>query len=166
MLHKRTLNCVLIHACGVQKAWKISIRISHCSVRMTRDCCTGSLVSVEPSCPTAPGSGRSCLDRPSLSIAGPLSRSTALRSCCWTWHFLRSWTTAQKWSRASHSYTTTLGSSFTTLTCGCVPSRLSGCAGEPSSTSKYDPAMPWRTVFAVAVTDEEWWNGNFHGCSC
>ena len=38
------------------------------------------------------------------------------RSCCCTWHLLRSWTTTEKWSGASLSCTTTIGVCFTTLT--------------------------------------------------
>ena len=45
-------------------------RISRCSIRTARGCCTSSLVLVGPSCPTAPDSGRIYLDRP--CIGGPL----------------------------------------------------------------------------------------------
>ena len=73
------------------------------------------------------------------------------------------------WSGASHPCTTTLGSSFATLTCGCVPSSWSVCVGgvtHPSGPQaarrNYDPAKPWITVFAMAVADKEWWNENLH----
>ena len=52
-------------------------------------------------CPTAPGSRGNHLDRPPLSIGGPLAGSTAPRSFCWTWHLLRSWTTMEKYQNQS-----------------------------------------------------------------
>ena len=35
-------------------------------------------------------------------------------------------------------------------------------AGTAGGASDYDPAKPWRTVFAMAVANEEWWNENLH----
>ena len=134
-------------------------RFLTCSVRMAKNCSTSSLTLIGPSCPTAPGSGRNCLDRPPLCVGGPLSGSTAQRSCCWTWHLLRSWTTSEGWSGACHSCTTTLGSSFTTLTCGCVPSHSSGCAGEPIGIRQHVERRP-RGNSVRDGADKEWWAEN------
>ena len=125
------------------------VRISHCSVRMARDSCTSSRFSTG----TAPGSGGNCLDRPLLSFAGPVSGSTALRSCRWTSHLLRSWTTTETWSGAS--------SSFTPLTYGCIRQRAErDCAAVAAagSTSNYD--LSRGRLFAMAVANKEWWNEN------
>ena len=35
-------------------------------------------------------------------------------------------------------------------------------AGTAGGASDYDPAKPCRTVFAIAVANEEWWNENMH----
>ena len=103
-------------------------------------------------------SGRNCLDRHPLSAGGLLSGSTALCCCSWTWALPEILDNYGEMVSSQSFFSTTLGSSFTTLTCGCVSSRLSGCAGEPSgitavgsagSTSKCDPAKPWRTVFTI-----------------
>ena len=129
-----------------------------------------------PSCATTPGNGRNCLDHPPLCFGGPLSGSAVLRFCCWTWHLLRSWTTTEKWSGASHSCTTILhNDACFVVYIADVPVRSEqferlreraerdhAALGAAGSTSNYDPAEPWGTVYAMSVADKEWWNEILH----